>query len=107
MVLFLRRYKNVNKGRPSKLILLHLLSLLESSAFLRRPQKFAQSSLWFGRLLSKCPNHEEDCEKFCGLLRKAELYLTFRKTAKDFNAAQSAHKEKDTRFIKLYTILGI
>ena len=29
----------------------------------------------FGRLLSKCPNHEKDCANFCGLLRKAELYV--------------------------------
>ena len=29
---------------------------------------------WFGRLVSKCPNREEDCTNFCGLLRKAELY---------------------------------
>ena len=33
------------------------------------------SSSWFGRLLSKCPNHEEDCASFCGPLRKAKLYL--------------------------------
>ena len=45
-----------------------------NKAILRRPQNFAQSSLWFGRLLRKCPNHEEDFANFCGLLRKAELY---------------------------------
>ena len=28
---------------------------------LRRPQKFAQSSSWFSRLLSKFQNHMEDC----------------------------------------------
>jgi hypothetical protein len=38
-----------------------------SSAFLRKPHKFAQSSSWF------CQNHEEDCASFCGLLIKAEL----------------------------------
>ena len=25
-------------------------------------------------LLNRCPNHEEDCANFCGLLRNAELY---------------------------------
>ena len=44
-----------------------------NKAILRRPRNFAQSSLWFGRLLRKCPNHVEDCANFCGLLRKAEL----------------------------------
>ena len=28
-------------------------------------------------LLSKCPNHEEDCANFCGLLRKAEQGIIF------------------------------
>ena len=28
----------------------------------------------FGRLLSKCTKHEEDCANFCVLLRKSELY---------------------------------
>ena len=27
------------------------------------------------KLLSKCQNHEDDCANFCGLLRKAELYV--------------------------------
>ena len=40
----------------------------------RSPQKFAQYSSWFGHLLSKCPNYEEDCLNLCGLLKKAELY---------------------------------
>ena len=35
--------------------------VIKSSAFLRRPQKFPQSTSWF-------------CAHFCGLLRKAELY---------------------------------
>ena len=48
--------------------------LIQSSAFLRRLQKFAQSSSWFWRLLSKFQNHQEDCANFWGLLRKAELY---------------------------------
>ena len=48
-----------------------------TTAFLRRQQKFAQSSSWFGYLLSKRPNKEEDFANFCGLLRKAELYLNF------------------------------
>ena len=29
----------------------------------------------FGHLLSKVTNHEEDGVHFCGLLRKAELYV--------------------------------
>ena len=45
------------------------------SAFLRRPQKLAQYSWGFGHLLSKRPNHKDDCANFCGLFRKAELYL--------------------------------
>ena len=39
-------------------------------AFLRRPQKFVQSS-WFA--LSKRANYEEDCPNFCGLLKKADV----------------------------------
>ena len=31
------------------------------------------SSSWFGRLLSKCTNHEEEFSKFCVLLKKSEL----------------------------------
>ena len=34
-----------------------------------------KSSAWFGHLLSKRPNHEEDFFKFCVLLRKSELYF--------------------------------
>ena len=49
-------------------------SLKKSSAFLRRPQKCAQSSLGFWNLLSKRQNHEDDCPNFYGLFRKAELY---------------------------------
>ena len=37
----------------------------------RLSKKHTNSSTWFGRLLSK---HEEDCSKFCVLLRKSELY---------------------------------
>ena len=38
--------------------------------------KFKKKSFsWFGRLLSKCAKHEEDCEKFCVPLRKSELYV--------------------------------
>ena len=44
-------------------------------SFSEKATKFAQSSLWFWRLLSKCQNHKDDCTNFCGLLRKAELYL--------------------------------
>ena len=51
----------------------NFLSLPWSSAFLRWPQKFPLSALWFWRLLSKCQNHKADCANFCGLLRKAEL----------------------------------
>ena len=51
------------------------LMVLTFTAFLRRPQKIVQSALWFWRLLSKCQNHEEDFANFCGLLRKAELYV--------------------------------
>ena len=40
-----------------------------SSAFLRKPRKFVQSSLWFWRLLSKFQNHKGDCAHFCGLYR--------------------------------------
>ena len=40
---------------------------MQSSAFMRRPQKFAP------RLQSKCQNHKEDGANFCGLLRQAEL----------------------------------
>ena len=47
---------------------------IQSSAFLRRPQKFWQSVLWFWRLLSKCQNHKAHYPNFFGLLRKAELY---------------------------------
>ena len=36
---------------------------------------FSCSVLKKGHLLSKRPNHEEDCSNFCGLLRKAEFYL--------------------------------
>ena len=43
-------------------------------SFSEKATKFAQSSLWFWRLLSKCQNHKDDCTNFCGLLRKAELY---------------------------------
>ena len=43
--------------------------------FLKRPQKFAQSSSWFWHLLSKRQNHKEDGTNFFGILRKAELYL--------------------------------
>ena len=32
----------------------------------------AQSSTWFGRIVSKCPKHEEDCANICGLLGKAK-----------------------------------
>ncbi len=43
------------------------------SAFLRRPQKFAPSSLWFCCLLiRKGQNHKDDGTIFCVLLRKAE-----------------------------------
>ena len=38
--------------------------------------------LWFWRLLSKCQNHEAECANFCGLLRKAELYLYVRNKCK-------------------------
>ena len=34
-----------------------------------------KSSSCFGRLLSKCPKHEEDCANFGVLLRKSELYI--------------------------------
>ena len=47
---------------------------IESSDFLRRPQKFEKSSSWFGHLLNERPNHEEDSANICGFLRKAELY---------------------------------
>ena len=56
-----------------RIIPAHLYSY--SLAFLRRPQGFAQSSSWFWHLLSKRQNHEEECSNFCGLLRKAELYV--------------------------------
>ena len=42
--------------------------------FLRSIQIWKKSSSWFGRLLSKCTNHEEDCTNFCVLLRKSGLY---------------------------------
>ena len=42
---------------------------------MRSPQKFAQSSLRFWHLLSKFQNHKDDCVHFCGLHRKAELYV--------------------------------
>ena len=35
-----------------------------------------KSFLCFGRLLSKCPKHEEDWANFCVLLRKSELYYS-------------------------------
>ena len=39
--------------------------------------KFEKKSfLCFGRLLSKCPKHEEDWANFCVLLRKSELYYS-------------------------------
>ena len=42
--------------------------------FLRSTQNLKKSSSWFGRLLSECTKHEEDCAKFCVLLRMSELY---------------------------------
>ena len=44
-------------------------------SFSEKATKFAQSSSWFWRLLSKCQNHEDDCANSCGLLRKVELYI--------------------------------
>ena len=40
---------------------------MQSSAFMRRPQKFAP------RLQSKCQNHKEDGANFWCLFKKAEL----------------------------------
>ena len=37
---------------------------------------------WFGRLLRDCTKHEEDCAKFCVLLRKSELYDHFKTGSK-------------------------
>ena len=36
---------------------------------------FSEKATNFWRLLSKCQNHKTDCANFCGLLRKAELYI--------------------------------
>ena len=43
--------------------------------FLRMPQKFEQSSLWFWRLLRKCKNHKDNCPNFCCLLSKVENFF--------------------------------
>ena len=43
----------------------NFLSLPWSSAFLRWPQKFPLSALWFWRLLSKCQNHKADRANIC------------------------------------------
>ena len=59
---------------PKSYLLLLGFSFCESSAFLRRPQKCAQSSLWFRNLLCKRQNHKEDFTNVSGLLRKAALY---------------------------------
>ena len=50
-------------------------SFSEKATEMWRPQKCVQLSLWFWYLLSKCQNYKDDCSHFCGLLRKAELYL--------------------------------
>ena len=49
-------------------------------SFLRRLQKFMQSALWFRCLLSKCQNLKAECANFCGLLRKAKLYIKKKST---------------------------
>ena len=54
------------------LLLLSILSL----DFLRSTHNLKKSSSWFGLLLSKCTNHEEDFFLNCVFLRKSELYLT-------------------------------
>ena len=45
------------------------------SAFLRRHKNLRNCPHGFDILLSKFQNHNDDCSHFCGLLRKAELYL--------------------------------
>ena len=47
----------------------------KSLDFLRSKRNLKKISSWFGRLLSKCTKHEEDCTNFCVLLRKSELYV--------------------------------
>ena len=54
--------------------------LIQSSDFLRSTQKFAQSSSFFGHLLSKLPKHVEDFFKFCAFLRKSKLNLEKQKS---------------------------
>ena len=44
-------------------------------SFSEKATKICAIFLMVWSLLSICPNHDEDCKKFCGLLRKAELYL--------------------------------
>ena len=51
-----------------------LLSTNYSLFFLKFGLSEKHTSSWFGRLLSECTKHEEDCTNFCGLLRKAYFY---------------------------------
>ena len=52
--------------------ILFLIKMIKFS-FSEKAAKFAQSSSWFWRSLSKFQNHKDDSANFCGLLRKAEL----------------------------------
>ena len=46
-------------------------------SFSEKATNICPTLLMIWRLLSICQNHREDCANFCGLLRKAELYITY------------------------------
>ena len=50
-------------------------SLYQVRTFREAHKILKKSSSWFGRLLSKCTKHEEDCANFSALLRKSEFNL--------------------------------
>ena len=60
-----------------KLILHWSQKLKKNAHFLTNSKSriFSDFVFVFKVQLSKRPNHEEDCANFCGLLRKAELYI--------------------------------
>ena len=49
------------------------INVIKVRTFWEAHKIWKKSSSWFGRLLSKCIKHEEDCANFCLLLRKSEL----------------------------------
>ena len=71
---------NVDSPNPSEWTIVAILhTTWPNMDFLMTPASSCPSSCWsliyFCSLHSECQNHEDDCAHFCGLLRKAELYI--------------------------------